>query len=81
MRKRGRVDQNHAEVVAALRKVGYRVLSLAPLGGGAPDLLTLKAGKLELVEVKTPKGKLRPAQVEFQREWPVRVIREIGEVK
>lgn len=81
MRKRARVDQNHAEIVAALRRLGYRVLSLAPLGSGVPDLLVHRAGKLELVEVKAPKGKLRPAQAQFQQEgWPVRVIRDIQEL-
>lgn len=39
MRKRARTDNNHAEIVEALRAKGWEVLSLAPLGGGAPDIL------------------------------------------
>lgn len=52
MRKRARIDQNHAEIVDALRKVGCSVLSLAPMGDGCPDLLVGRRGVNYLLEVK-----------------------------
>lgn len=39
MRRRGKVDDNHKEIVDALRANGWTVGSLASLGGGWPDLL------------------------------------------
>ena len=39
MRKHGRKDANHDAVVDAARGAGCKVLSLAALGDGAPDLL------------------------------------------
>lgn len=76
MRKRARVDDNHATIVAALRAIGARVLSLAPLGNGAPDLL-VKFGNppsLLLLEVKDgtkepARRRLTPAEARFHVEW------------
>lgn len=34
---------------------------------GAPDLTVVLAGVVFFVEMKTPKGRMRPEQVEFQR--------------
>ncbi|HXJ12305.1 MAG TPA: hypothetical protein VNH19_08530 [Candidatus Limnocylindrales bacterium] len=39
MRKYGRTDGNHKAIFDAWRKAGASVLSLAPLGNGAPDAL------------------------------------------
>ena len=39
MRRAAKVDDNHAEIVRALRDIGCSVLSLAAVGKGAPDLL------------------------------------------
>lgn len=81
-RKRKRLDANHAEIRAALEACGYRVVSLSGLGGGVPDLLTCRRGQLELVEVKSAQGKLRPEQSRFQADgWPVRVICSVLEVR
>lgn len=52
MRRRGRVDANHAEIVATLRAVGATVQSLAACGGGVPDLLVGYRGETFLFEVK-----------------------------
>ena len=38
MRKRGRTDGNQSEIVKALRKLGYSVLVMSSMGGGAPDI-------------------------------------------
>lgn len=43
MRRRAKVDSNHAEIVEALRAQGWEVISLAAIGGGVPDLLCWKA--------------------------------------
>jgi hypothetical protein len=69
-----KVDQNQAQVVSALRAAGARVLSLAKLGEGCPDLLIGYAGLLILMELKNPgtargrKG-LNEAQRLFFAEW------------
>lgn len=52
MRRRAKVDANHAEIVAALRQAGATVQSLAEIGDGCPDLLVGLAGKTVLIEVK-----------------------------
>jgi hypothetical protein len=74
------VDSNQAEIVAALRKAGCEVLSLAAVGNGCPDLLILAPdGELKLVELKDgnkppSKQKLTPHQVAFHKRWPVSVV-------
>lgn len=65
-----KVDGNHAEIVDALEKFGWTVISLARLGGGVPDLLIAKQGRTALVEVKTPTGTLQEAQRCFLTVWP-----------
>ncbi len=73
MRKRGKLDSNHAEIVAAWRKAGASVLSLASLGDGAPDALVCWRSKrnyglgcvfwedaLALVEIKD--GSRKPSE-------------------
>jgi len=39
MRRRGRVDANHGDIVRALRTAGMSVQSLANIGSGCPDIL------------------------------------------
>ncbi len=75
MRRAAKVDENHGAVVDALRKVGAAVLSLAPLGNGAPDLLVYFRRKYTLLEVKdgaksASRRKLTPDEEEFHRNWP-----------
>lgn len=70
MRRAAKVDANHAEIVAALRKIGCKVTSLAAMGGGVPDLLVYFRGRLMLIEVKRPGGgKLTPDQAKWHAEW------------
>ena len=47
-----RIDTNHVAVVAALRKAGATVQSLAGVGKGVPDLLVGIRWKTALLEVK-----------------------------
>jgi hypothetical protein len=69
MRRNAKVDANHSEIVAAFRKLGASVLSLANLGRGVPDLLVAWCGVTMLVEVKAPKGKETEDQLRFFEGW------------
>lgn len=52
VRRRGRIDRNHGEIVKALRDARCSVQSLANIGGGCPDLLVGFRGKNYVLEVK-----------------------------
>ena len=80
MRRRAKVDNNHAEIVSAYRAHGAHVVSLAGVGNGVPDLMICYKGRVHLVEVKQPGQKLRPLQVDFARWWPVRIVTAAIEV-
>jgi len=47
-----RTDNNHTEIVAALRAVGAAVQSLAGVGEGCPDLLVAHNRQWYIIEVK-----------------------------
>ncbi len=49
-------DQNHGEVVAALRSAGWSVEDISGAGGGVPDLLCSRDGRFVLMEVKRDKA-------------------------
>lgn len=52
-----KVDGNQREIREALEKLpGVTVQSLAPVGGGTPDLLVGVRGRNLLLEVKREKG-------------------------
>jgi hypothetical protein len=69
MRTRAKVDGNQGEIVAALRKLGATVQSLAALGKGCPDLLVGYAGRNYLLEIKIAGGKVRPDQADWHATW------------
>lgn len=70
MRRRAKVDANHAEIVKALRDAGASVHSLAQLGHGTPDLVVGWRGKNFLFEVKDPKKKPSERQLTIdERAW------------
>lgn len=77
MRRGGKPDASQAEIVQALRKAGYPVAVISAVGGGVPDLLTLRHdGKtLVLLEVKVKGGRIRESQERFASVWPVAVVR------
>ena len=54
-----KVDRNHGEIRDALRALGWYVYDTSRLGGGFPDLVCAKNGRLVLVEVKD--GTLKPS--------------------
>lgn len=76
-----RVDQNHGDIVKALRLAGASVQSLASIGHGCPDLVAATPGKTFLIEVKGPKGKLTPDQIDFVNNWKgvVHIIRTVDD--
>ena len=78
---RCRTDLNHQAIALYLRRAGCLVFSLHTIGRGFPDLLVLiPGGRLALVEVKGPKGKLTPDQEKFiESGWPVVVVRSEGD--
>jgi len=59
-----RTDSNQAEIVEALRKLGYHVQP------GHDDLLVYKLGKLVQVECKTGTGRLTEGQEKLKKELP-----------
>lgn len=70
MRRVARVDDNHADVVSALRRAGCSVQSLASLGRGVPDLLVGVAGQNWLFEVKDgAKSPSRRALTDDEAAW------------
>jgi Holliday junction resolvase len=75
-----RVDSNHKEIVAALRKAGATVVSLAAMKHGCPDLLVGYAGETILMEVKMPKGKFTPDQLDFLSKWKGGAISRVDSV-
>lgn len=69
-------DANHAAIINGLRKLGYAVLDLKSLGGGAPDILVTKSLSPAstqlwgwLVEIKTDKGTLNAKQKKWRENW------------
>lgn len=77
MRRAAKVDDNHGEIVQALRDAGCGVLSLAAVGKGCPDLLVhgpLYPWRHTLLEVKDgskpPSARrLTPDQAKFHEAW------------
>jgi len=78
---RHRADDNQQEIVDALRDIGASVLVLSQVGGGCPDLLVGFCGREYLMEVKAPKGKLRPGQKKFIDTWKGKafIVRSVDE--
>lgn len=69
-RRVARVDENQAEIVEALRKMGATVQPLHTVGKGCPDLLVGWRQKNFLFEVKNPtKPKRDQRKTEDQEKW------------
>jgi hypothetical protein len=86
LRGRTRRDANEAAILDSFKRAGWAVLKINE--PGAPDAVVFKHFHYEgwrcfLVEVKVPKGKLRPKQVKFHSEWSgpeIRIVRTIEDV-
>lgn len=86
MRRAAKVDDNQAEIVAALRKIGASVQPLHAVGQGCPDLLVGWRGITSLLEVKDGKKppsarKLTPDQEKWHAAWmgQVTVVETVSE--
>jgi len=84
MRWGARGDANVTAIVEMFRALGCSVEFVVPRRAGVPDLLVGCSGTTHLVEVKTPTGKLRVTQVEWQQSWrgerPM-VVRSVDDVR
>jgi len=70
MRRRGRVDENHAAIVDLLREFGCSVISTAGVGDGFPDLVVGFQGVTHLIEIKDgDKSPSRRRLTDDEREW------------
>ena len=87
MRFAARTDRNQPEIVAALRKAGATVQSLAAVGDGVPDLLCGIAGRTVLLELKdgarpASERQLTTDQIKWHVDWrggPCMVVNNIDE--
>jgi hypothetical protein len=69
-----RVDKNHSVIVDGLRQLGCSVLSMAPLGNGAPDIAVGWKRTNTFFEIKdegktAAAKKLTPAEQIFAKNW------------
>ena len=74
MRRAAKIDDNQPAIVAALRKAGCSVRSMAAMGEGFPDLCVGLRGKSYLLEIKdgdkSPSRRgLTPEQRTFFATW------------
>lgn len=74
MRRAAKRDDNHQEIVTALRQAGASVIDLGAVGHGVPDLLVGHRGKTLLLEIKDGKKcpsarHLTPDQEKFFASW------------
>lgn len=65
MRFAAKRDSNERPIIAALQLAGWSVFQVSATG--FPDLLCARRGEVRLLEVKTAKGKLEPAQVKLHQ--------------
>ena len=70
MRKFGKVDSNHGEIVEGLRRVGATVQSIASVGGGCPDIVVGFRRRNYLFEIKpSDKSHLTEDEADWHRDW------------
>lgn len=80
-----KVDHNHAEILAALRRhPGVSVFSTASLGRGIPDAVVGAFGKTFLVEIKGRTCTLNDVQQAWHRQWRgnnILIFRSVDDVE
>ena len=74
MRRAAKVDDNQAEIVAALRRAGCSVCILSGVGNGCPDLAVGLRGVTYLLEVKDgskcpSKRRLTAGEQQWHEKW------------
>jgi hypothetical protein len=87
MRKYGRRDDNHTDIVGTFRAIGFSVLDTASLGGGAPDVMVsnhLNTWAIEIKDGTKPPSarKLTKAEETFRDTWQGRyaIIESVDDV-
>lgn len=75
MRRIPRSDNNHNEIVRALRAAGASVFSTAMVGCGFPDLSVGYKGQNYFLEVKNGRAKQTDDELTFQYTWNGRSCR------
>lgn len=63
------VDNNQAEIVEDLRRVGATVQILSDVGQGCPDIVVGFRGRNYLMEIKDGFGRLNKLQAEWHTLW------------
>lgn len=81
-RRKASKDNNQRDIVRALESVGVFVQPLS--GAGVPDLLVGYNSQWLLMEVKSERGKLTPAQSEWHalahsHNLPLVIVRSVGQ--
>lgn len=86
VRRAARVDENQANIVKDLRKLGYSVTDLSSVGQGCPDIMVGARALNFLFEIKNPTKpkadrQLTQDQKDFFAEWhgQVRKIETVDE--
>lgn len=69
-----KVDDNQAEIVRALRRIGCSVAITSGAGDGFPDIVVGHKGLNLLIEIKDgskspSQRKLTPVQIKFHADW------------
>ncbi len=77
MRWAARRDENEAEIVTALERIGVQVFRVS--APGLPDLLTFHRGEWLPLECKLPKGKLTEKQATTFLKAPFAIARTADE--
>lgn len=90
MKRAARIDANQPEIVGAFRDAGWMVHVTSQFGGGFPDLVCARLGRVVFVEVKDgskPESarRLTPEQVVWHEQWrdhaSVRVVESVKDVR
>lgn len=74
MRRRGRTDRNHPQIVRELRDEGISVVSTADIGDGFPDIICGVREHNYMFEIKDPwakpsERKLTEHELSFHAQW------------
>ena len=81
-----RTDDNHAEIVAALRSLGWDVYDCSAFGNGFPDTLVRKGVRQRFVEIKDgskapSRRRLTDAERAFARRFSVWVVESVADAE
>jgi hypothetical protein len=67
--QRARTDNNHSEIISALRAYGISASSMAAVGNGLPDVVAGFRGVNVLLEIKSGEFPSQRALTVAEKEW------------